>query len=78
MFILAQADAVDTTSYLIAYYVGQFIGVLLMAVIISAIFHVIALITKNVSLRFNRVFPFAFGIIFVVLVINKLRMVLGI
>ena len=78
MFILAQANTAETTGFLVGYYVGQFIGVLLLAVIISALFHVIALVTKNASLRFGKVFPFAFGILLIIAVINILRSVLGI
>ena len=72
MLILAQADTARSVGFLVGYFVGQFIGVLIMAVIVSTIFHVIALITKKASIRFSKVFLFAFGIILVLAVLGQI------
>ena len=77
MFLFAQENPHDISS-LVGYYVGQFIGILLIAAIVSGIFHLVSKFGNNKSLTFSKVFPFAFGVILVVVVINKLRLVLGI
>jgi len=68
--LFAQAATPEQTANIIGYYVGQFLGILIMSLIVSGVFHLFS--RNNPKIVFNKVFPYVFVVILVLSVLGQI------
>ena len=68
--LFAQTAAPEQTANIIGYYVGQFLGILIMSLIVSGVFHLFS--RNNPKIAFNKVFPYVFVVILVLSVLGQI------
>ena len=80
MFLFAQTNSQETANQIafwIGYVIGNISGLLILTVIISGIFHLVSKISKNQSIRFLKVFPWVFIVLFVLIAISTIQRMLA-
>ncbi len=70
--LFAQTDTAVQTSFWIGYIVGQFLGILLLALIVSGLFHLVSLLIKNKRIAFRKVFPCVFVVVLIMGVLGQI------
>ena len=79
MFLFAQTQATQDAAQIafwIGYVFGQVTGLVICTAIVSGIFHLISVVSKNRSIRFLKVFPWVFVVLLVLLGINAIQKLL--
>ena len=62
--LFAQSAMPEQTANIIGYYVGQFLGIVIMSLIVSGVFHLFS--RNHPKIAFNKVFPYVFVVILVI------------
>jgi len=67
---LTQSVPPEQISFMIGYITGVFLGILILASIISGLLHLFSIILHYPRLAFNKVFTIVFGIVFILVVLS--------